>query len=74
MMQRKSDRYTLVVSEHGSEWFKPYDGTSRKQFLRHFCFWAGHEGASLLAVAPHNTDPLLDATFHKATIDVRYYS
>lgn len=69
----KRQRYTLLVSGHGSEWAKVYDGSSSTMLLRHFCHWASQEGHSLLVVCPHGTDPLLDATFHKASIDIRYY-
>jgi hypothetical protein len=72
MKDRKVFRYTLAVSDNGSEWFKPYDGTSRRTFLRHFCFWSNKAGCALLAICPHDTDPILNHTWIAAT-DVRYY-
>lgn len=66
------DRYTLIVTDNGSESFKVYDGTSRKVFLRQFCYWAGKSGCALLAICPRDTDRLLDLDYI-ATTDVRYY-
>jgi len=66
------NRYTLIVADHGSESFKAYDGTSRRTFLRHFCFWSGKAGCALLAICPRDTDALLNIDYIAAT-DVRYY-
>lgn len=65
-------RYTLIVADNGSESFKAYDGTSRRVFLRNFCFWANKSGCALLAICPRDTDALLDMN-HIAATDVRYY-
>jgi hypothetical protein len=71
-MKKLSNRYTLVVTDNGSESFKVYDGTSRRTFLRQFCYWASKSGCALLAICPRDTDAILELN-HTAATDVRYY-
>jgi hypothetical protein len=72
MKQRTTFRYTLMLQDNGSEWTRIYDGTSKRTFLNHFCFWSRKTGCALLAVCPRDTDRMLDIEWTAAT-DVRYY-
>jgi len=65
-------RYTLVVTDNGSESFKVYDGTSRRTFLRQFSYWASKAGCALLVICPRDTD-MPDDMGHTALVDVRCY-
>lgn len=71
-IEMHAQRDPLLVSDNGSESFKVYDGTSRKVFLRQFCYWCQKPGCALLAICPRDTDPLLDMHWTAQT-DVRYY-
>jgi hypothetical protein len=66
-------RYTLSVQIHsGAAWERIYDGASRRTFLGHFVDYAQRSGASLLAVCPQDTDPLLELDY-PATITLKTY-